>query len=195
MKNSGIRLFLPFFITMIAVGLVGYYVASAGWYPVAMVEGNMVSARALHETERFIGAYYARAEETYGILGGSVTNAITPAEIRRATLDKLIENRFLAVELQELHGNGADTLVARKLNASGTDAPGFADAVRTIYGLSLERFTETVLIPQAHEELVREAFADAGREYGEWLTGVRASADVRVFAPGFMWVGGQVQFK
>src|SRR3989344_241693 len=83
------------FLSLISVGLLTYFIANQGWYPIAIVNGKFITERDLRKEYSAAARYYAEAFNL-----GQETKLLKK-EIRRAILDKLIENVLIYDELKE----------------------------------------------------------------------------------------------
>ena len=193
--NQKVMLFL--FLGMVAVGLSGYYAVRLGLYPVAVINARFIGARSFAQAADIVGKYYGQllsqaSQNTPSIFSPN----LPPAELRRATLDKMVENVLIYNELRNRAGNDLDRLVEGKLEPLKASNPDFEKAVSTLYGLSAGQFTRDVLIPAAHEEILR-GYLDGEKKtgYDEWLVSARTGASVIILAPDLRWDGRQVVNK
>jgi len=186
----------PVFISLVIIGIGTYNAINIGWYPIARVNSEIISAKRFNEAEEFAVQYYQTISNTRGVSESDIINS--PAyrqEIRRATLDKLIENELIYAELKHRVGPRLDALIETKLSTISTSGEDFNEAVSLIYGLTLDRFQEAILIPQAHEEILKERFFTENISFEEWVISIRKDARVLIFEPEFVWVDGQVALQ
>jgi hypothetical protein len=183
------------FISIVFTGVIGYYLIHFGFYPIAIVNGSFVSEGRFSETENFIKNYYEKARVTYSLSAIKPGNPEYEAEVARATLDKLIDQKLMRARLKTLIGKELGTIIDQKLaNAKATGAD-FAKAVETIYGLSLDRFTEAVLVPQAEEEILRGRMLATDEDFDAWLIEVRKNGRVIILHPNLTWNGEKVVLR
>ena len=136
------------FLAIMFFGLSAYYFANNKYYPVAVVNGEFISARDFEREFNAALVYYQNVIRTYSeqrVDLASVGDFVF--ELRRATLDNLIEDVLVYNELEDRVSNGLDEAVARKI-------PDFNESAAALYGLSVADFKEMVLVPQAHRELL-----------------------------------------
>ncbi len=175
-------------------GMAIYFVSSGGYYPVALVNGEPVLARELRTITDSAFNFYLRAFDTYKkqpISEADAQNLLR--EVKRATLEKLIEERLLAGEVTSRFGDSLETLLDTKLKSVEND--NLRQAVSSVYGLSPEDFRATVLEPQATRELLVESFKQKNEDFAAWLAGQKQAASVYVLLPGFDWSGATLEVK
>ena len=187
-------------LLMLGIGLGVYQAIHAGYYPAAFIGSRMVSAHALGEAASSVIHYYEQAVKTYGATDPALQavreKPISTLEGSRATLDKMIENELVAVELESSVGRDLARLVAGKIDDKKLHDPQFEHAVTALYGLTPEHFRQFVLEPQAREEILQSVkFATKTDEFKNWLTSARKGAKVVVFAPDLFWDGEKVTVR
>src|SRR3989344_5854953 len=92
------------FLIIIFVGLGVYYFDRLGYYPVALVNGTIISARALNEEFDLAYQYYASVMTV-----SNKTILESPdfhKDLRRAALNDLTEKTLIRQELEKQVGNG-----------------------------------------------------------------------------------------
>ncbi len=185
------------FVGLVFVGVGVYYGIRLGLYPVAMVNGSLVSAGQFDETENFIRHYYEKAQETYNVGGVHPGDPLYEAELARATLDQLIGYELIYGKLKTMVGADLSAVVDQKLASASANAsgPDFAKAVETVYGLSLDRFRERVLVPQAREEILRGRLFAQKRDFDAWFLDARKTSKVIILYSGLVWDGEKVVAK
>lgn len=88
------------FASMMGAGLLIFYCIQAGFYPVAIVGGRFIAERGLNEASASVFQYYTKMIETYSDTDPKLREQqISLPEVRRATLDKMIENVLIENEL------------------------------------------------------------------------------------------------
>ena len=182
------------FVGLIALGVSVYYAIALGFYPIAIVNGSMVSVARFEETEGFVKSYYEKAEATYR-LGAESQNLPHHEEILSATLDKLISYELLYAEAKTKVGRDLSAVVDQKLASIKMDSSTLEKAVDTIYGLTIDRFKEAVLVPQAWEEIVRGRLFAEKTDFDEWHRNARKTAKVIILHPTLVWDGEKVVVK
>ncbi|MBI4193342.1 MAG: hypothetical protein HY536_01815 [Candidatus Colwellbacteria bacterium] len=183
------------FIACIVLGLGTFYALRLGYYPAAVVNGSLIGARTLDDSVASVEHYYDQAIATYGELA-TVPQDVSSLELRRATLDKLIENQLIYATLREEIGeHQLAQAVTGKISALQDQNPDLKEAVATLYGLSFERFETLVLVPQARLEILIEQLTSSESSFPSWIEGARQKARVLIFEPDLAWDGSQVTFR
>lgn len=174
------------FLTIVFFGLGSYYFIHFGYYPVAIVNSKLITAKALNEEYVVAYRYYAGA----ALLAGKVEEIGKPEfkkELRRATLNDLIEKVFISGELQKRIGEDLGGIVQNKISASVSDTDNLEEAAQSLYGLSLADFQEMVLVPQAKREILEGRLFLEKKELGGWLVEAASNAKVFILTPEFYW--------
>ena len=183
MKFKIIFLFIIFF------GLGFYYLVHNGFYPVAIVNSHWISARTFKREYQTALIYYQNAIKTY--TGQDLAIQQRPdfvKELRRAALDKLIENTLIYSELEIRIGKELSEIVEKKI-------PSFQESAISLYGLESAEFKDLVLAPQAQREILEGQLASEKKNFDEWLAKARQTAKVRLLATGVVWDGVQVVMR
>ena len=183
--------FFIIFLALIFVGLAGYYVARAGYYPVATVNSEIITARELNY--EFLVAY-----QYYGVLlrdskEVEVESKGFRKEIRRAALQDLIEKALIDQELKKRVGGELADLVEKKVKFAQSDPKILGEAARLFYGLNLSDFRNLVLKPQAERELLESHLFLEKTTLDKWLSNSLSRAGVRILTPEFTWNKGRVE--
>ena len=165
------------------VGLGTYSLIQFNVLPVALVNRSFISAREFNESVQTVEHYYGELAKQSGAEQGEL-NLI---EVKRATLDKLIENALIEDELEaRMTQDELSQRVTEKINAlSEIKAPDFGSAVFALYGLSTDRFMALVLEPKAREEVFTEL--NNAESFAEGVKTLREQAIVRILVPGLHW--------
>lgn len=183
--------FFIIFGSMVGLGLIGYYFIHSGFYPVAFVNSSLVSARNFDEASASVMRYYSQTLK----IEGNERLKQARQEIRRATLDKLIENELIYNALDGKVGSNLSGLVENKIKNLKIESSNLKEAVSDLYGLSLERFKELVLEPEAWEELLTDELRSNKSDFNEWLKKERGEASIIILAPDLKWDGEKVTLK
>ena len=171
------------FLVIVFAGLGFYYLVHFGFYPLAVINGSLVSARSFNEEFVLAYQYYARA------LAGQtdVSSKEFQKELRRATLNSLIQKALISAGLKEKVGNDLDSIVENKISAQKIDSQTLEQAARAVYGLSLADFKQMVLIPQAQREILEGRLTLEKKKFEDWLVEATQAAKVFILTPEFYW--------
>ena len=184
-----------FFVVM-ATGFGSYVLVSIGYYPIAMVDWHIITARELERDFSAAYRYFENALVTYGADPERLTGESERKEIWRAALDKIIVDSLTLRELNRRLSKAEHQEVANtKIQNFFKSNANVADAAKTLYGLDLETFEERLLLPEARREILEGRMSLAGENFQDWLKTARANASVLILTPDLKWEGGQVKLK
>ena len=183
-----------FLLLMGSAGVI-YGVIRAGWYPVAVVNSELVSTRLFQRELDAAFSYYTKTILKDGNLPTNSEDLLR--ELRRAVLDDLIEKKIIRQLARQEVGDRLPALVEDKigfLDGNGNKVP---EAVQSLYGMTLEEFRELVMIPEAERVILKDwLFADQKEgEFTHYLDEQRKKASVYVFSDLLTWRDGKIQSK
>ncbi len=176
---------LILFLMIIFIGIAGYYFARFGYYPVAFVNGEMITARALQDEHAAAFQYYIRTltqKPEFDPRSPEVQR-----ELRRASLHDLVDKELISQELERRVGKDLGAAVAGRISGANLDNKVLADAAKLLYGLELADFKEMVLVPQAKKELLEGSLFLEQKKFDAWLAEAEAAASVTILTPEFAW--------
>ena len=171
-------------IIKIIIGIVGllilafFILASLDLFPVAFTSKWLITAKQLNKIANSSLIYY---QKTLSVYASSVpiTDINFQKEIKRAALDKLIEDKIINEILVKKFG-------AEKLNKMIDDELAgllindeIAKASQILYNLSLKDFKNLVLTPEAKRGILKEQGID--------LYEIKKSHRPIILTPGFYW--------
>ena len=190
-------LFPLLLFVMVGSGLGIFYSIQHGWYPVLIVNRSFISARSFEDAVNSVFHYYAQLKETYNLEEQNLDDPASMREIRRATLDKFIENKIVFLELASTNNADVRVKIESEIASLKLANPEFETAVSVLYGLDVEKFKTLILEPQARQEVLEEAYLKNSKKisFSEWLIKQREAASVFILARGFYWDGKQVVSK
>lgn len=167
-----------------------------GWYPVARVEGVLISARTWNTLIRASQQYADMELTQYGkqpIDFNAPENRAMLDQGKKDVLTSLIEDDIVTKEGVVLVPDFASK-TERKTTEALQHNPAIADNVENLYGLSLDDFKSLVLVPQARRDVIQEELASTdGPSLDQWLRTAKRNADVRLFFVPFHWNGERVE--
>src|SRR3989338_11359268 len=153
------------FLAIMFSGLTAYLFVHNGYYPVAIVDSRMILARDFEREFNSALIYYQNALATYSDQKIDLTRvADFVLELRRATLDNLIEDVLISNELKGRLGDSLEKVLVEKL-------PSFNESAAALYGLTPSEFKERVLVPQAHREFLESYLVKEKSNLQDWLGG------------------------
>jgi hypothetical protein len=188
---------LVIFAGIMVLGGSLYFVVHQGFYPVAIANSTIITARSFSKE-------FSAALQSYSVLAHSSKetqsdplDADSIKELRRLALDALIEKAIIHRALEVKVGSELDALVEKKIASVDLQRKNFPQAVKQLYGLSLSDFETLVMRPQAERELLsgRLTVENQGETLETLLLKERTAAKVRVFVRGFHWEAGEVKAR
>ncbi len=172
----------------------GYLVITKS-YPIAFVNWRPISLGILEKDYGFAIYYYKKALEIYSKDSSVIDSGEAKREIKRAVLDKLIEDSLIQQELEKrLKSNDVKKMVDNKIGESLKETD-INKKVETLYGLSLDDFRKRILEPQAKQEIFEARLSLENKNFSEWQKEARGQAKVMIFLPEFGWKDDQVIVK
>lgn len=165
-----------------------------GYYPVAVVDFHVITAKTLEQDYQAALNYFQKAILTYGSDPQILKKEATQQEIKRAALNKLITDFLIYQEAKKRLGGDLDSVTEKIVNNNSND-PKLAQAVQEIYGLSLEDFKSQVLTAQAYKEILQGRMSLNNENFDAWLKTASEQAKVIILLPDFSWNGKQVVAK
>lgn len=177
------------------LGLGAAYLIRLGFYPVAVVNSTLVSARTFQESVASANHYFEQVLKTKPEGSDKIKPRELTREIRRATLDKMIENVLVYEALTEDAGNDLPAMVEARIDSLNIKTADFEKAVGTLYGLTRERFRTLVLVPQARQEILASRVSGEAEDLSDWLKARRKKAVVYILARDLYWNGTEVLIK
>lgn len=175
-------------------GIISYQVSSAGYYPLALVNNQFIWARDFRAVADPAFNFYINtlnASKKEGMSEEDARNLII--EVKRATLEKLIEEKLFENEVNKRFGSGLGGLIDKKIES--VENANLGVAVQSVYGLSLDDFKKTVLAPQAARELLMESFRQNNEDFSPWLKNQKKAAKVYVLSSEFVWDGETLNIR
>ena len=182
----GGAILLSFFLIILALG----------WYPIASVNGDLISARHFRQYVDSALSYQATSFSTYSASSTRLLAASqqSEAQLGSVALDELIEHQLIFQGVEEKIQDSHVQLTKDKV-ANYREQPELIGASRDLFRISPELFSNVLLEPEARRELLRGRLFLDGVVLDEWLIEKRKSAKVRIFSPTYIWQEFQVLVK
>lgn len=178
------------FSLVVGVGLLAILLVSWGYYPVATVNGDFISARQLSHEFGAASLYYKNLLQTYRPALKDAEQ-LSASDLQLAVLNSLIEKSLISKAVRQETGEDFAYLLENKLSRFLGDEE-LEIAAANLYGLSGEEFRGDVLVPQAEREILAGRLFLRGEEIEDWILKAKAAARVTLFSPNFEWTGEAV---
>jgi hypothetical protein len=118
----------------------------------------------------------------------------TQKDIKRAVIEKLIENKLIYAEAQKRVGNDLKEIANQKIQ-NALKTIDINDAVNKMFGISIENYTEEELLPDAYKEILQGRMDASGEDFNNWLENAKNNAHVFILIPGYYWDGKSVKIS
>lgn len=177
------------FLLIMTVGIGFYVVANQGWYPLVIVNSNLISVRTWAKQSDAAARYYVSA------LNSRELSPEARKEIERAALDKMIENILVYDGIKD-KSDEADKMVSDKLTALNLDQEKVGVASNMLYGLNFDDFMDLVLLPMARREVLTDYLAQKEKtDFSQWLGDIKSKAKITLLTTRFRWDGGKIELS
>ncbi len=173
------------FLIIIFVGIGAYYFARLGYYPVALVNGSMISARSLNEEFYLAYQYYTSVMTSDNKI--ILESPEFQKDLRRVALNDLIEKTLIQQELEKRVGNELASVADKKIGLNAEDKKNLEDAALALYGVSLADFTKLILVPKAYREILEDRLITEKSSLEVWLAGAVQKANVKILTLDYLW--------
>lgn len=179
--------FYTVFLLLIISAFAAVYFFKIGWYPLAIADSNLIWGWQLDKEAQSAMAYYSQTIKTYNIPGVDDEEImLMEDDLKRASLERIIDKIIISKSLKSLEGDGAEDLVNDKIDKY-LENNKLESAASALFNLSFKDFIEIILVPQAEKELVEEKIKAEKRDFNNWLRIQRNQTKVYLFLKGSKW--------
>jgi hypothetical protein len=176
---------------MIIASAAVYFYLRNNALPAAIVNYNFIS-----QTD--VNNYYNMSKNYLVLVSNSDSDmqileaTSTQKEIKRAVIEKLIENKLIYNEAKKRAGNDLESIANQKIqNAlNGND---ISDAINKMFGISVDSYIKEELKPDAYKEILQGRMTLTGENFDNWLENAKNNAKVLILLPGYSWDGKNVK--
>lgn len=174
--------YLFLFLILLLFGWGSYFTINKQFYPAAIINFNIISFRNFENSFSSALSYYSKIKKP------EVDEETFKKEVRRATLDKLIENELIYENISNAEiENQIASLLAQNQNLE--------KGAKAAYGLSPEVFRNFILKPQVASELLQAKLKDKGEDFANWLKNKKNTANIFLLTSEFKWTGEKIELK
>lgn len=181
------------FLIMMGSGLLSYKVSTDGLYPIVTVNYSAITAQAF---EKNLDIVYGFSRNVANVSGTNPEKLNSPdffQELKPKVLDDMISRELIFQELKKRIGAGEATAIAEKnISNALSGKKDASEGIEKLYGLSLAEFKESVLLPQAYQEILAGRMDLADEDFSAWLRNARKTGSILIFYPGLSWNGERV---
>ena len=178
-------------LVLLVGGLLSYSLVKNGYFPVAKVNGRLISYSTVKENIEV-----ARRLHQSGLAGNSpemdmLLSRDHGPELVKSALENIIANAIIKTSAsKEVKAQARREIDS---NFGGVGKSGLADSIRTVYGWNLDKFKRRILEPQALRQILVQ---EKGRDnFNKWLGETRAKATVSIWFLPFEWRDGNLVTK
>ncbi len=180
------------FLTIVGAGAIALFFASSGYYPIAVVGGRVITAKAFAKDYLMAEMYYKNVLKS--AVGSSTAAELTEEQIQQSVLYMLIENELVDIGAQKEVGGSVDDLVNKKIGEVATE-PGIEKEIEAVYGVGFNDFKSEILVPQAKRDILTGNLLLKGKKIEDWLAEAKKSSKVIIFSGKFYWDGKNVSVR
>jgi len=180
------------FLIFIAVGIVAIWIVSVGYYPIASINGNLISARTFWRTYE-AGSQYVKNIATVSMEENEPIN-ISVIQIKQSVLTQIVENVIIKDAVEKELGDDLKNMLQEKIDILEKDSD-LQDATKKIYGLNFSDFREMILAPLARQEILIGRLFLKNQTINDWMKEMKTNAKVKIFSSQFYWDGNEVRVE
>lgn len=116
-------------------------------------------------------------------------NLPSGADLEIVAAQRILEMHLVHSELwKQVDPKTLDPLLQTKIKPALNNA-NFVSAAQSLYGLNLAGIKKYIVIPQAEEDVLSSNLLLRGKNFGDWLSGAKNSAHVKVYMSSLRWNG------
>ncbi len=164
-------------------------------YPAATVNGRCITDKKYEDS---FAVAYNYSKKILEAQRGDL-EIINTAEFQKRTkqtvLDTLIEQDLINAYLKTtMKRSELKEIIDGKINdaLAGND---IKKGVEDLYGISMEDFRESILVPQAKREIIEGKFFIENKNFEDWLKEQKTKARVSIFVSGVRWNNGKAEMQ
>lgn len=171
-------------------GLLSYTFVQNGYYPVVVVNGNIISQHTVKEN-----ADVSRRLYNQGLVGSSeeLDNLF-----KRSSQRDLLKNSLEGLVINEIIKSSATSDQIKKAEKEVVDTfdykaeANLSGVLKNIYEWNADKFKERILEPQALLQIVSK---EKGKDFDNWLKSAKLKANVKVWFFPYKWEEGELKSR
>jgi hypothetical protein len=170
-----------------------FFVWVMGWYPVAQVNGTLVSARDYRMQFRIAYSYYHAdgfeqlfdTEEQIA----AVEDDVIAERVMESVVDATLIDTYLRAQVSDY-----EKTLEEQASALSSDEvlSKYVTYLSQVADVSVATIEQYFLVDRVRYQLLEEQLQDTA---SEWLVEARAQAEVTLFYPGFVWRDGSAHIQ
>ena len=188
------RTSLILFAVFMTAGLGSYLTFRNGWYPAAIVNFDIITAKTLNKTYFVAYRYFQNVLLASGKDTKELEKKETRGELRRAAIDKLITDSLIYRELERRFSdfNGIAEKNIKEYLKNNAD---LEKGAKVLYGMEFPEFKKQILLPQAYQEILEGRMFLNNENFSVWLGGERSRAKIFILLPDLKWDGNVIKLR
>lgn len=186
------KFFYSFFLILIFFGVVLVFLFRAGWYPLALVNGNLIWGFSYEQEVNVALKYYDRLTKDKAL--DETQKEDIDLEIRRSALEKIIQDVVLADRAEGDLGVTVQSEINSRLAKYMTDKK-LEEVANNYFNMTLEDFKKMILEPQALKEIYAEKFKADKKDFDLWFKGQLKVASVTLFTSEYRFNKGVLELN
>ncbi len=167
-------------------GLLSYTFVQNGYFPVASINGNLISQRTVKEN-----ADVSRRLYNQGLIGSEMDELFkrgSEKELLKNSLEGLIINEIMKSSATNDQVKKAQKEVATTFDYKAET--NLSSVLKNVYKWDADKFKERILEPQALLQIVSQ---EKGKDFDNWLKSARLKANVKVWFSPYKWEEGELK--
>ncbi len=176
---------------LIFAGLTVYFYLRNNPLPAVLINWDSISQKDIENYYDLSRNYLVLASTSDSDLQ-TLEATSTQKEIKRAVIEKLIENKLIYAEARKRVGNDLEEIADQKIQ-NALKTTDINDAVNKMFGISIENYTEEELKPGAYKEILQGRMDMNEENFDNWLKSAKNSAHIFILIPGYSWDGKNVK--
>lgn len=180
----------------ILIAVIAAYLLLMRYYPIALVGDSLISGSEFKKSYSISYNYYLNGLKTANQDTVVLESDEIRKELKRATLDMLVEREIIDRELSKMiEADSLSLMIGDKISKIDFNSDNFKKGTDLLYGASVEDIKNLVLIPRAKEEILEGRLILENEDVAGWFRQKRLEAKVSILTPGFYWSDGEVAAK
>lgn len=175
-------------LVFLVSGLLSYSLVQNGYYPVAVVNGNVISQHTVKENADVSRRLYnnglvGSSEELDNLFKRSSQKDLLKNSLEGLVINEIIKTSATSDQIKKAEKEVADTFDYKaEANLSGV--------LKNIYEWDADKFKERILKPQALMQIISK---EKGSDFENWLKSAKLEANVKIWFAPYRWENGELK--
>lgn len=186
------KFFYSLFLILIFGAVVAIFLFRAGWYPLALVNGDLIWGFFYEQEVNLALKYYDQLIKDRAL--NEMQKEDINVEIRRSALEKIIQDVVLADRAEGDLGATVQSEIDSRLAKYMTDKK-LEEVANNYFNMTLENFKKMILEPQALKEIYAEKFKADKKDFNSWFKERLRAASVTLFTSEYKFNKGVLELN